>query len=146
MCLTTTMICPIKARKDIVCYKEFIPIRYEKFNKNPKKLMTPIIGTTIENPCYIEKPILMDDSSKTCKWKTDVLSKYENGIWKKIVSVRRIIEGGMIHAHQHKSIAIKACGYNGRIYKCIIPKGTLYFKGINNDICAKQMLVVERCT
>lgn len=144
MCLITKQICPAKARKDIVCYKEFTPFMFERFKENPKRLMTPFMGEVIKNPCYIKKPVLMDDSSKTCKWRKYISSRYKNGVRMEIVSVKHIVESGMIHAYQHKHIAIRKCGCWSRIYKCIIPKGTLYFKGIDNDICAKQMLVIER--
>ena len=53
------------------------------------------------------------------------------------------IYGGMIHAFTNLGICNK-----GRwpivVYKCIIPKGTLYYKGVLDDICAKKMLVVEK--
>ena len=55
------------------------------------------------------------------------------------------IFGGMIHAYKTKP----ACHRNEfgfpsiGLYKCIIPKGTLYYVGVDNDICAKRMLVIE---
>jgi hypothetical protein len=51
------------------------------------------------------------------------------------------IWGGMIHAYKTKADAVHLpCVI---IYKCIIPKETLYYVGTKGDICAKKMLVVE---
>ena len=129
MCLYTKQICPLRARKDIVCYKKFHVWNF--FLKTYYKLQK--ITKPKEN-----HPTLMDDTNTPLViYKLHDLSDV----------VRYQIFGGMIHAYKTKPeyICTNAFTYP-RIgwYKCIIPKGTLYYVGTNNDICAKQMLVVER--
>ena len=53
------------------------------------------------------------------------------------------IGNGMIHAYARQRDVIICYGPTS-IYKCIIPKGTLYYKGISGNICAKKMLIVEQ--
>lgn len=52
----------------------------------------------------------------------------------------KCVDRGMIHAYTSKRRSMFAYRFR---YKCIIPKGTLYYKGIGGDICAKKMLVIE---
>jgi hypothetical protein len=53
------------------------------------------------------------------------------------------IYGGMIHAFTNLEICNEG-PWPLAIFKCIIPKGTLYYKGTLGDICAKKMLVIEQ--
>ena len=77
---------------------------------------------------------------------------------KRVLSERRTgrlfereVRKGYIHAWQHKSYArLSACSISldfvhvtPVVWKCVIPKGTLYFKG-NTDICAKKLKIVEK--
>lgn len=118
MCLYTKQICPLRARKDIVCYKVFSP-SFDEFH-----IMTPYTHMHILRPTK-DNPTLMDDTD------VDI-----NNCGLKI----KFIDRGMIHAYTSQRSVF---AYRLR-YKCIIPKGTLYYKGINGDICAKKMLIVEQ--
>jgi len=55
------------------------------------------------------------------------------------------ITRGFLHAYQISNILglnrIKRQGY--RIYKVIIPKGSVGFYGRHNDICANQMIILN---
>lgn len=56
------------------------------------------------------------------------------------------VRSGYFHAYQtikNNSIQIFTSWINVVPLKCIIPKGALYYKGINDDICANKMIFVE---
>ena len=133
MCLYTKQICPAKARKDIVCYKVFV---------EGVRLTTPIVGHKIENPHYTGVPFLMDDSDKdkpNNRRSNNMVCKFGVGP----------IGKGMIHAYQNVECAKLARDFFGlyaslKTYECIIPKGTLYFKGTDGDICSRKLLIVKR--
>lgn len=59
-----------------------------------------------------------------------------------LISTRFQIHGGMIHAYTN--LESSKAPWPLATFKCIIPKGTLYYKGTSGDICSKKMLVVER--
>lgn len=128
----TRQICPLRARKDIVCYKVF----GRSFDN--LHIITPYQRMRILKPTE-NNPILMDDVSIDVDEKDiDIItpwaaSGYKTGKFKRIGR-------GMIHAYTYPIIPSSCCF----LYKCIIPKGTLYYKGINNNICAKKMLIVEQ--
>lgn len=128
MCLYTKQICPLKARNDIVCYKKFYV--WHSFLETIYKFYK--IVKPKEN-----YPTLMDD--------TDVRSCVFRSTWRKNKGSKYEIWGGMIHAFRTKpALSAKECRFPRiGVYKCIIPKGTLYYVGIDNDICAKKMLIVE---
>lgn len=46
---------------------------------------------------------------------------------------------GWIHCYQDLTFHCKG----SKIIKCIIPKGTLYYIGINGDICSKRLIIVK---
>lgn len=128
MCLYTKQICPLRARKDIVCYKKFYVWH--------SSLETIYKFYRIVKP-EKDRPTLMDDTNfRSCVFQS---------AWRRSKGVRYEIWGGMIHAFRTKpALRTDECRFpRTGIYKCIIPKGTLYYVGIDNDICAKQMLVVE---
>lgn len=129
MCLETKQICPLRARRDIICYKMF---GYAFDNLH---IITPYQRMRILKPTE-NNPTLMDDTGVDVD-EVDFTTTWVHGC--EMGPFRRIGRG-MIHAYTYP-IRIAAC-YS--LYKCIIPKGTLYYKGINNNICAKKMLIVEQ--
>ncbi|MBO5627906.1 MAG: hypothetical protein J5965_02355 [Aeriscardovia sp.] len=134
MCLRTRQICPLRARKDIICYKAFI----DAFD-NPNYMGTLYIAQYIKKPT--KAPFtLMDDTNTPLSILRCNYSKVTKG-------ARYQIWGGMIHAFKTMSISKKdyfRIVYKASVYKCIIPKGTLYYVGMDGDICAKKMLVIEK--
>lgn len=135
MCLYTKQICPIKARKDIVCYKVFV------ISNTCHTCITPTVNRIIPDPRYTIKPFLMDDSNKSiCRQ-----AIYSGVYGFKVTGISQ----GMIHAYQDVERARRAMERFPlwaplEIYECIIPKGTLYFKGLDGDICSKKLLIVKR--
>lgn len=133
MCLYTKQICPLRARKDIVCYKRFeLLFALSLFNV----MKTPVKGTMVHIPKAGE-PTVMVAYPENCieKLRTiDTIRDRDNAKFR--------IYGGMIHAYT--KIEYCESPWPLAIFKCIIPKGTLYYKGTSGDICAKKMLVVEQ--
>lgn len=126
MCLYTKQICPQRARKDIVCYKVFT------YSLDNSYIMTPYLRKHILKPTK-NNPTLMDDTDFDVGIGNATVTDLDGRKYKV-----KCVGYGMIHAY-----ANIIHGPTLR-YKCIIPKGTLYYKGILNDICAKKMLVVEQ--
>lgn len=129
MCLSTKQMCPLRAQKDIVCYKIFT-YSFDEFH-----MMTPYLRKHVLRPTK-NNPTLMDDTDFDVEINNATV-KYPDG---RICKVK-CIGYGMIHAYTQPRIL---CGPGGFLYKCIIPKNTLYYKGMFGDICAKKMLVVEQ--
>lgn len=55
----------------------------------------------------------------------------------------------MFHAYTKLDRAVIASLMSAKphsvIIKCTIPKGTLYYKGVNGDICARTLILQEIC-
>ncbi len=132
MCLYTKQICPLRARKDIVCYKRFkLLYGLSLFNL----MITPVRSMMVRIP-KDEPTVMIAYPNSIEKLRTiDTTRDRDN--------VRFRIYGGMIHAFTNLEICNKG-SLPIAIFKCIIPKGTLYYKGTNDDICAKKMLVVKQ--
>lgn len=136
MCLTTKRILPNVALKDIEVYKVYL------MKDDDSELVSPYQFTHYHN-----------DVEEITPFSKRVLSKRRMGCF-----FEREVREGYIHAWQHKSSARLAACYaclsacytsldfaysTPVIWKCVIPKGTLYFKG-NTDICAKKLKIVEK--
>lgn len=121
MCLYTYDKKPLIAKEDIICYKAV------EYNPELDTYNTPFQRTDITE--YVKNKTIWRDSSEVQRTVADVdifgKSLYETGI-------------GYIHALR---------GPYGRalyhVYKCIIPKGTEYYIGLNDDICARAIQFVE---
>ena len=131
MCLFTRQICPIKARKDIVCYK--VVKRY-KHKTGMRKYITP---------CQ-EMGIILYSSIKP------------NG--PKMIKKRKrysIIEGGYIHCCSTLEDAKRWINRNSHMFcnsqklkrptkwaiiKCVVHKGTLYYRSYDeSELCAEEI-------
>lgn len=138
MCLYTKQICPLRARKDIVCYKRLSVVpkiinstfdrdlgitKYAKQNGKRPKYYTPYRGYLIDD---IPTKLKTSDKTDLRKIKCSEVCGH-------------VIGGGMFHAYTKRI----PWASNSVVVKCIIPKGTLYFKGIDNDICAKTLILQE---
>lgn len=125
MCLTTFTKYPSKATKDIVCYKYLIK------KKGIKDLMSPFTGFRWE----AGKEYTADRSAPRF--------------------VSNNIKDGYFHSYEYK----EAAEFEGeefthirshveyRIVKCIIPKGSRYYKGIHTGgdggYASKKIKIVE---
>lgn len=132
MCLLSKQILPRRATKDIVCYKLFkkktkkkkktgeVTVRYEsRFRNNhvygPNALNIVLQAKTI-GP---NVPLWIPETKHT------------------------MVRTGYFHAYQtaqNDLISLHTSWAGVVLLKCIIPKGALYYKGINGDICANQMI------
>jgi len=97
-------------------------------------MRTTVIGTLVRIPTTNE-PTVMVAYPKNCIEKVRV---------KNTTNARLQIYGGMIHAFTNLGICSNGTSCRIMVFKCIIPKGTIYYKGTNDDICAKKMLIVEK--
>lgn len=128
MCLISKWRFPRKAEKDIVCYKV---LRALKYPAGPEKIQffTPFVGDIID----IHKPIIATSNVKPIKkW------------WDRIISPHTKTYG-YIHTYSTKRDArgcADALGFNCRIFKCIIPKGTEYHIGRGGDYCSKMIVML----
>lgn len=131
MCLYTKQICPLRARKDIVCYKRF------ELGYLPDLaviMKTAVRGILVSIPKPDEPTVMVayPDSIEKVRTIDTTRDRY---------NARFQIYGGMIHAYT--KLEYSKGPWPLIIFKCIIPKGTLYYKGTSGDICAKKMLIVE---
>ena len=126
MCLTTFTKYPSKATKDIVCYKYLIK------KKGIKGLMSPFTGFRWE----VRKEYTADRSAPRF--------------------VSNNIKDGYFHSYEYKDSAEfeaeiftnTRCGVaEYHIVKCIIPKGSRYYKGIHtggaDGYASKKIKIVE---
>ena len=119
------MICPIKAKKDIVVYKVF-----EQFT--PNVLLTPFRKTIMRLGEVYEDP-------------------KKSNIIRKLGTLRLTIfavRSGFFHSYvAHPSLQIlydmaDKSRKNYVVVRCIIPKGTLYYKSHDGiEICAKKIII-----
>lgn len=136
MCLKTKMIAPIRARKDIMCYKVLVKVNKHSlclFNisHNPLVLVTPYMGFEME----VGKQYNIEPTTN---------------IYKKRIIIdscgRRCIDKGFFHVYTSLEEATKnAYHLRSSIVQCIIPKGTLYYKSEDGSMmCAKSIMLQKR--
>lgn len=123
MCLYSEQKVPMVARENIVCYKILIPVN--------GKLVTPyrdfIFNTNVVTKDEAEEHI------GEIFGKTEVSSGYFHSFTTK----ERVLE-------EIKVIQRKAPkGTTIKVFKVIIPEGTLYYVGQRDDICSKALIIVE---
>lgn len=131
MCLYTKQILPIRARKDITCYKAVVVSQ-----RHCIKLFT---GPYFCVHLYLGEPYVASPSKK-------LFSTRFNQI---LFDGTRRVEEGYIHCYIDYEYAKERCASISNNYgnpatcilECIIPKGTLYFKsGDGLEVCAKEIL------
>lgn len=140
MCLYTKQICPIRARKKIVCYK--VVIRRE--HAGEKKYRTPCM----EKSLRLHK--LICPSPITLLNKIHKRDKYiGKGKWTTIYEVN----GGWIHAcntlddaklwlkeNYHFFDHNKTQPFGWAIIECVVHKGVLYYRSFDrHTLCAKKL-------
>lgn len=131
MCLVTFLQKPLIAKENIICYKQFYMCSAESI------MLTPVTEYAVAIPK--NTPTMMDDTSKPIEiGHLPIGTTYKDMILSKPAYT---IGAGMIHAYIDSN-SIKNFAYHKK-FKCIIPKGTEYYTGLNKDICAKKLLIVE---
>lgn len=131
MCLYTKQILPIRARKDITCYKVV--------------LVTEVYGIKhFYSPFYFRKLCLGVPSIASPK-EVILPTKLNSLVW----GISNKVDGGYIHCYTDYQEALDHCctisNQFGRpntcLLECIIPKGTLYFKSDDGlEMCGKEIL------
>lgn len=115
---------PLRAKSDIVCFKVLI--------KTSKKFITPNQGMEISLDCLYHKQPL----------KASILS-YFRFFKYHILGKRGIVTDGFIHTHETLNLSIYAPEYY-TIFKCIIPKGTWYYRGLANQYASRKIIFLEQ--
>lgn len=130
MCLITKQKKWLKAEEDIVCYKLLQKGDYHIWG-------TKYIFRTPYRKYYLSDSII---SGKCCFRAFSILPDFHHSDWETF----REINSGAIHAYIDKEAAkVHMPGFCDTLFECIIPKGTKYAIGINNDICAKKIKFVK---
>lgn len=117
MCLLSRSFLPKRAKKDIICYKIL--------RQSQGSLYSPVMDTLVILSCLEAKGLNFPKRRKE--------------YWQ--------IGKGYIHAFLSKNLAYITCSTTfddsvHRVYKCMIPKGTKYYTGINSEICAKKLIIL----
>ena len=125
MCLYSKQILPRRATKDIICYKVLC-----------------CTGSCFRTPYYDMRM----DINKEYEAKGPKIAKaFIKNNYQKYFA---IVEKGYIHCFTQENAARDMWFYDVRkrvIMKCIIPKGTLYYKSKNGlEICARKIKTLER--
>lgn len=125
MCLYTYDKEPLIAKEDIICYKVVTCIPQLNLYE------TPIIGVDVSE--YIKNNTL---------WRDFMLPPTANQVDKDMFG-KPMYEIGIGYIHALRIADYTLVRVNKRLFKCIIPKGTEYYIGLNNDICARAIQFVE---
>ena len=138
MCLHTKQIMPLKARRDITCFKIVLSLKsQDNFYYTPFQHMRMTIG---EICCAVgpllPKPVRFLSISRPIG-----------------VSSLYCVEDGYIHAFTNQEeakiycrVVSKRCtNFQCYVVKCTIPKDTLYFVSARRDyeICARNIMPME---
>lgn len=112
---------PLVAKEDIVCYKKLY-----QFTKNV--YFTPCTKVQVPIECIQHK----------VPFEAQILSKSEF-IWRHILGFSNCVEDGFIHSFQES-------GYSSSFmtFKCLIPKGTKYFVGMQGDYASERIIFLKR--
>ncbi len=131
MCLYTRQILPIRAKKDITCYKVLRPVSLHNADStigHAARFETPFMGTPVNVPgtlipgrCFLRFPLYRNERGRHYMYNVDK---------------------GFIHAYIRQDKAENCLDFPFLVAKCTIPKGTLYFISYDKEeICAKQMIL-----
>ena len=137
MCLYTRQILPIRAKKDITCYKALRPVSFynadstighaARFETPFTKTPVNVPGTLIPGRCFLRFPLYQNSYSRHFYF--GHLRTYT-------------VDKGFIHAYTGQRKAAESLGFPFVVAECTIPKGTLYFISHDKEeICAKQLIL-----
>lgn len=123
MCLSSEILYPLIADKEISCYKVLVPVG--------GNLYTPY-----RDFCFPLGEVIVDKEEEN--------SRIMWGI--------KMIESGYFHAYLNLEAAkdLVKCLYRkykmkSKIYNAIIPKDSPYYIGQYEDICSKSLKIIEEC-
>lgn len=121
---------PLIAEEDIVCYKALVHSSIDP----PGMLHTPFQLEPIRISVYLnyQIPFIAGDDSKF--W----------SFWQHKLGLSKRVGSGFIHTY--RSILLDCVIRRVHVFKCIIPKGTEYFIGIDDDYASKKIIFLEQLT
>ena len=126
MCLETKQNTWLRAETDIKCYKKV----FYKYSTN--EYYTPFQSVRIP------KKVI---NGKRC-FRAMGFAKFVKTIQRETLYS---VQGGAIHAYSSEERGrAEVYFYNDALFECIIPKGTKYAVGNDNDICAKKIKFIKR--
>ena len=112
---------PLIAEKDIVCYKKLQPVGDNIY-------ITPVLDIRVPIECVQDK----------VPFEATIFNKI-GFIWRHVLGFSALVEGGFIHTFQRDN------GYRlYEVFKCIIPKGTKYFVGKEDDYASERIIFLEK--
>lgn len=114
---------PLVADKDIVCYKK-LDFCYFTWG-----YMTPCTHSQIPTKCLRKK----------VPFKAEIVNKAQF-IWKHILGFSDVVTDGFIHSYAYTP----SLSFRYDTFKCIIPKGTKYFIGVDHDYASEQIIFIEK--
>lgn len=117
---------PLKAKTDIVCFKVLLKTHDNRF-------VTPSQRMEISPDCLYHKQPL----------KASILS-YFRFFKYHILGKRGIVTDGFIHTYETLNLRIYADPKYYTIFKCIIPKGTWYYRGLANQYASRNIIFLEQ--
>lgn len=117
---------PLVAEEDIVCYKQLYVIYKDE-------IVTPYTYIHVPTKC------IQKNKKKRIPFKAEILNKFIF-IWRHVLGFSNIVEDGFIHSHVH----LPRNSYLYHTFQCIIPKGTKYFIGTNDDYASEQIIFLKR--
>ena len=120
---------PLIAEEDIVCYKQLY-VNYMG------EITTPYTNTPIPIKC------IQKNQRKRVPFKAEILNKF-GFVWNHVLGFSNIVEDGFIHTFSFAPCYLDL-SRNERIFKCIIPKGTKYFIGNDDDYASEQIIIGDR--
>lgn len=131
------MICPQRARKDIICYKI---VRKKNHKTGNKKYRTPCLNYSIKLYQLIKakEEIIRAEKSTETSILLQGLYVVKEGYIHCCTNIEYakgwIKRNYLLFAHNRKQ------PYKWAIIRCVIHKGTLYYKSNDcNEICAKEI-------
>lgn len=113
---------PLIAKKDIVCYKQLVTSHFTN------GYMTPYTHSVVPVKC-LEKKV---------PFKAEIVKRFRF-FCHHILGTTRIVNDGFIHVYTYPKHNLEAI-----TFKCIIPKGTRYFRGLCAELAAKEIIFLER--
>jgi hypothetical protein len=114
---------PLIAEEDIVCYKQLDISRFTN------GYITPCTYSVVPAEC-LEKKV---------PFKAEILNKFMF-IWRHVLGFSNMVTDGFIHSH----VYIPFPSFFYCTFECIIPKGTKYFIGTNDDYASEQIIFLRR--
>ena len=120
---------PLVAEEDIVCYKQL----YVNCNG---EIVTPYTHIPVPIKC------IQKNQRKRVPFKAEILNKFKF-ILKHVFGFSKVVTDGFIHTFSSEPPHYNLF-WSDRLFQCIIPKGTKYFIGDNDDYASEQIIFGKR--